>query len=290
MFALNSNNEIIHISDALSKTDYFCAKCGRVLRVRNGKIKVKHFYHLVNDCGDRGESLIHRYWKEYFSKLKEFEGFKIIDSRMEVRLLNNTYIPDIVLKIDDESYIIIEICYKNPKTFDYVEKFKKLSKLKKVYEIKVDFDEIIEIKEIYDRDKFEKEYKTLKEKLEPAKDILLKFSKRGGIKFCFIDHYPSYTPVLDKYLKMEYRCTNNPYSNISYSYPYRDSVTPTKTKICLYISSRTYNFSIRTLPFYINIYNKKEAMEWYGGYGELYIKNPDLDYGRGISVTIYDND
>ena len=60
MFALNSNNEIVHIKEALSKTDYFCAKCGGRLRVRNGKIKIKHFYHLDNDCGDRGESLIHR--------------------------------------------------------------------------------------------------------------------------------------------------------------------------------------------------------------------------------------
>lgn len=289
MFALNSNNEIIHISDALSKIDYFCAKCGGVLRVRNGKIKVKHFYHLVNDCGDRGESLIHRYWKEYFSKLKEFEGFKIIDSRMEVRLLNNTYIPDIVLKIDDESYIIIEICYKNPKTFDYLKKFKKLTKLKKVYEIVVDFDKIIEVKEIYDKDKFEKEYEDLKQKLELAKEFLLKFSEVGGIKFCYIDHFPSFTPVIDKYLKMEYRWTDNPYSKISYSYPYKDSVTPTKTKIYLSIYSHLYNFKIKTSPFYVNVYNKIEALKIIGYYNfiELSIKNSDLN--RKVIVIICDN-
>lgn len=261
MFALNSNNEIVHIKEALSKTDYFCAKCGGRLRVRNGKIKIKHFYHLDNDCGDRGESLIHRYWKEYFSKLKEFEGFKIIDSRTEVRLLNNTYIPDIVFKIDDGSYIIIEICYKNPKTFSYLEKFKKLTKLKKVYEIEVDFDEIIEIKEIYNREKFKKEYKYLKEKLDFTKKFLLNISERGGIKFCYIDHIPSFIPVLAKYLKMDYRWTGNPFSTKRYSYPYKDSITPTKTKVYLVKSSRSYDFTIRTEPFYINIYNKKEAME-----------------------------
>lgn len=288
MFALNSNNEIIHINEALSKTDYFCAKCGGVLRVRNGKIKVKHFYHLVNDCGDRGESLIHRYWKEYFSKLKEFEGFKIVDSRVEVRLLNNTYIPDIVLKIENEGYIIIEICYKNPKTFDYLKKFKKLSKLKKVYEIVVDFDKIIEVKEIYDKDKFEKEYKDLKEKLELAKEFLLKFSEAGGIKFKLSHHYPIFYPVLDKYLKMEYRWSGNFSSKKRYSYPYKDSVTPTKTRIYLSIHSHSYDFTINTLPFNINIYNKKEAVEWYN-FGELFIENSNLNYGKGISVIICDN-
>ncbi|MGL6113462.1 MAG: competence protein CoiA family protein [Cetobacterium sp.] len=143
MLALNSKNEIVHIKNALTKLDYYCADCGGILRVRNGKIKVKHYYHLSKDCGNKGESLIHRYWKEYFSKLKEFKEYKIIDSRMEVQLLQGNYIPDVVLKTEKETYLIIEICYKNPKTVEYLEKYKKLSKLEKVYEIKVDFNEII---------------------------------------------------------------------------------------------------------------------------------------------------
>ena len=285
MFALNSNNEIVHIKEALSKTDYFCAKCGGRLRVRNGKIKIKHFYHLDNDCGDRGESLIHRYWKEYFSKLKEFEGFKIIDSRTEVRLLNNTYIPDIVFKIDDGSYIIIEICYKNPKTFSYLEKFKKLTKLKKVYEIEVDFDEIIEIKEIYDREEYINEYNNLKNKLFLAKEYILNISKKGGLKFEIDHHYPYLFPVLDKYLKIEYRWNYNPIAGNGYSYPYRPSITPTKSKIFLSIRSYSYDFTIRTKPFYINIYNKKEAMETYK-FGELFIENSE--FNLCITITILD--
>ena len=285
MFALNSNNEIVHIKEALSKTDYFCDKCGGRLRVRNGKIKIKHFYHLDNDCGDRGESLIHRYWKEYFSKLKEFEGFKIIDSRTEVRLLNNTYIPDIVFKIDDGSYIIIEICYKNPKTFSYLEKFKKLTKLKKVYEIEVDFDEIIEIKEIYDREEYINEYNNLKNKLFLAKEYILNISKKGGLKFEIDHHYPYLFPVLDKYLKMEYRWNYNPITGNGYSYPYKPSITPTKSKIFLSIRSYSYDFTIRTKPFYINIYNKKEAMETYK-FGELFIENSE--FNLCITITILD--
>lgn len=87
-------------------------------------------------------------------------------------------IPDIVLKIDDESYIIIEIYYKNPKTSSYLKKFKKLTKLKKVYEIEVDFDEIIEIKEIYDREKYINESSNLKNKLFLAKEYILNISKK----------------------------------------------------------------------------------------------------------------
>lgn len=34
MLALTDKKEIIHIKDALSKTDYYCVKCGGRLRVR----------------------------------------------------------------------------------------------------------------------------------------------------------------------------------------------------------------------------------------------------------------
>ena len=285
MFALDSNNNIVHIKEALSKTDYFCAKCGGRLRVRNGKIKIKHFYHLDNDCGDRGESLIHRYWKEYFSKLKEFQGYTIIDSRIEFGLLNHTYIPDVILKTDKNDYIIIEICYKNPKTIEYLEKFKKLTRFIKVYEVKVDFDKIIETKEIYDREKYMNEYNNLKNKLFLAKEYILNISKKGGLKFEIDHHYPYLLPVLDKYLKMEYRWNYNPITGNGYSYPYKPSIVPTKSKIFLSISSHSYNFTIKTEPFCINIYNKKEAMETYK-FGELFIENSE--FNLYITITILD--
>lgn len=84
---------------------------------------------------------------------------------------------------------------------------------------------------------------------------------------------------------MDYRWTGNPFSTKRYSYPCKDSITPTKTKAYLVKSSRSYDFTIRTEPFYINIYNKKEAMEWDKS-GELFIKNPELNIG--ISVIIVD--
>ena len=69
MLALTKDKEIIHIKDALVKTDYYCDECGGILRVRNGKVRIKHFYHLNEDCGSEGESLIHKYWKDYFLSL-----------------------------------------------------------------------------------------------------------------------------------------------------------------------------------------------------------------------------
>lgn len=287
MFALDSNNNIVHIKDALSQTDYFCAKCGGRLRVRNGKIKIKHFYHhLDNDCGDRGESLIHRYWKEYFSKLKEFQGYTIIDSRIEFGLLNNTYIPDVILKTDKNDYIIIEICYKNPKTIEYLEKFKKLIRFIKVYEVEVDFDKIIEIKELYDKKEYEEEYDKIKNTLHSVKEYILNTTKNGGLKFEFDHHYPYFVPVIDKYLKMEYRWNYNPITKISYSYAYKDSIIPTKSKIYLSKSSHRYHYTIKSEPFYINIYNKKEAIETYK-MGELFIK--DFKLARSISVYLIED-
>ena len=150
MLAKTKDGEIIHIEDALVKTDYFCGKCGGRLRVRNGKIKVKHFYHLNADCGDRGESLIHLYWKNYFSNLKEFDGYNIVASMQEVHLKNTGYTPDVVLKTGKGIYLAIEVCYKNPKDESYKSKFERIKDLEKVYEVEVDFDGILNTKILFD--------------------------------------------------------------------------------------------------------------------------------------------
>ena len=43
MLTKTKDKKIIHIKDALVKTDYYCNDCGNILRVRNGKIRTKHF-------------------------------------------------------------------------------------------------------------------------------------------------------------------------------------------------------------------------------------------------------
>lgn len=100
MLALTENGKIIHIKDAQKGINYRCDKCGGILKVKDGKIRMKHFYHLKNNCGSKGESLIHKYWKEYFCDIKEFDGYKIIHSKAEVSLLKGSYIPDVLLKTD----------------------------------------------------------------------------------------------------------------------------------------------------------------------------------------------
>lgn len=287
MFALNSTNEIIHIKNALVKTDYYCANCGGILRVRNGTIKVKHFYHLSKDCGDKGESLIHKYWKEYFSTLNEFDNYNIVASKIEVYLLKWTYIPDIVLKTDSGNYLIIEICYKNPKTTEYFEKYRKLSKLEKVYEIEVDFDEVIETKILYD--KFEVD--NLYNELEMAKNYISNYSKNGGIVY----YEPEiYHPIeldlkLHKDVKMAYRWSYNPETKKKYKYPYKNSIIPTKVKIYLKKYTKLYG-ELTTAPFYVYIYNEREVINYVynGELGYLFIKLSRYEKEVSICVCLFD--
>ena len=111
----------------------------------------------------------------------------------------------------------------------------------------------------------------------------MNISQKGGLKFKINHHYPYLSPVLDKYLKMEYRWNYNPITGNGYSYPYKPSIIPTKSKIFLSISSRSCDFKIKTKPFLVNIYNKKEAMETYK-FGELFIENSEFNFC--ISVII----
>lgn len=283
MLALTSNNEIIPIKSALTKTNYFCANCGGILRVKEGKIKVKHFYHLSSDCGDRGESLIHKYWKDYFSKITEFEKYKIIDSRVEVNLLNNSYIPDIVLKTNENKYLIIEICYKNPKTTEYFEKYRKLSKLEKVYEIKVDFDEVIETKILYDKTDFD----NLCNELEMAKDYIINYSKNGGIVYYEpeIYHPIELSLKLHNDVKMAYRWSYNPETKKKYRYPYKNSIIRTKVKIYLKKYTELYG-ELTTKPFYAYIYNERELVNYVydNELGYLFIKL--LGYEKEVSICV----
>lgn len=270
MLALTKDNEIIHIKDALVKTDYYCDKCGGILRVRNGKIRVKHFYHLNEDCGSEGESLIHKYWKNYFLNLKEFDGYKIEDSRQEIPLLKGTYVPDIVLKTDKRTYIIIEVFYKNSKTEDYKEKLKRLKNLERAYEIKVDFEKILNIKILFDVEKNREDIKRSKEK-EMKKEkltkdlfreverkrqyILDKYSKKGGLIYNIINSMLCTHSVSLNKLKINNRCKYNKFieiQDIIYN-----SLKCQKFKIYLeeILDFEDKIISVKSNPFCINIYD-----------------------------------
>lgn len=290
MLALTDKKEIIHIKDALSKTDYYCAKCGGRLRVRNGKIKVKHFYHLGTDCGSKGESLIHKYWKNYFLNLKEFEGYNIVESREEVSLLKGTYIPDVVMKTDKNTYIIIEIFYKNPKDCSYFEKFKKLKRLEKVYEIEVDFNEIISQKKLYDIEEIKEKERKRKELLEEVERkrryIINKYSKKGGLVFDYnILKLSSATFVLYKDLKPKYNYAYNKFARVWYRYPVSSSLLYKKYKV--YFSERVEDIEVKSKSFYINIYDYKN-LNYYNWLGYFCFYSKDENLKGDIYIFIED--
>ena len=289
MLALTDKKEIIHIKDALSKTDYYCAKCGGRLRVREGKIRVKHFYHLWIDCGSKGESLVHKYWKNYFLNLKEFEGYNIVESREEVSLLKGTYIPDVVMKTDKNTYIIIEIFYKNPKDCSYFEKFKKLKRLEKVYEIEVDFNEIISQKKLYDIEEIKEKERKRKELLEEVERkrryIINKYYRKGGLVIEEDGHLPSATLVLYKDLKPKYNYAYNKFARVWYRYPVSSSLLYKKYKV--YFSERVEDIEVKSKSFYINIYDYKN-LNYYNWLGYFCFYSKDENLKGDIYIFIED--
>ena len=260
MLALTDKKEIIHIKDALTKTDYYCAKCGGRLRVRNGKIKVKHFYHLGTDCGSKGESLVHKYWKNYFLNLKEFEGYKIIDSRKEFSLFGGTYIPDVILKTDKNTYIIIEIFYTNSKDSSYLEKFKRFERLEKAYEVKVDVEKIISIEELYDKEEDQKikkkEEELSKEIEEKKKHLLNKYYKKGGLLYEMLDYSFILKTCFKKDIPPKYEFY---YDSLTWKGS-RYSVSPylRGKKFKVYLEEKKDEMVVKSTPFEIYIYDYEE--------------------------------
>lgn len=282
MLAKTKDGKIIHVKDALVKTDYYCDNCGSILRVRNGKIRVKHFYHLNKDCGSKGESLIHKYWKNYFLSLKEFDGHNIIISEVEVPLLKGTYIPDIFIKTDKGTYIIIEIYYKNPKTDAYIEKFEKLAKkgVEKIYEIEVDFDKIISIKILFDTKdikKFKEKQKELFNELERKRQYLInKYSKSGGLVYNIINDMLS-PYILYKNLKNKY--SYNHFTKLQYDISLSLKYKNFKIYLAENLNFKTEDTLIKSNPFYINIYDYKNFINYMNIHNNLikfYSKDENL--------------
>ncbi|MGL5050883.1 MAG: competence protein CoiA family protein [Fusobacteriaceae bacterium] len=169
MLAFEESGEIINIKDAVKNADYKCSDCGSTLRVKDGKVNKKHFFHLnTENCGGTGESLIHKYWKDKISKLDFWNGYEISESRKELRILDGKYIPDIVLKTASNEYIIVEICYKNPKKSEHLKLFKKINWLNKVYEITISEEdaEVSNINCLYDKEKAFESIKTFQKNVK----------------------------------------------------------------------------------------------------------------------------
>ena len=160
MLVLDENDEIISISKAKKSIDYTCSDCNTTIRVREGKIRIKHFFHLNNqDCGGTGESLVHKYFKEYLSKKKKFKHNDIVKDIIKVELEKRfktslgDYIADVVFLLEDFTAIAIEVCYKNPKKS---RERMELTTLDQIFELHVGYTEkgyeIIKCKKFYDRE------------------------------------------------------------------------------------------------------------------------------------------
>lgn len=169
-YAYSLDGAIVHIDDAEKQTDYVCSDCEAILHVKDGAIKAKHFFHLnAEECGGTGESLIHKYWKDRIANMKkislpkpvnilqnhvsyEFETYKIVGSKEEVRFLDGRYIADVVLtlEVNQRTFdVFIEVCYKNPKTEDYLEHWRKLGNA--VFEIMVNENRKVKTKLLYSK-------------------------------------------------------------------------------------------------------------------------------------------
>ena len=60
-YALNSQNELVHIHDAIPETDtYFCVGCGEPMITKRGKIRTWHYAHKNNTLNCSYETYLHR--------------------------------------------------------------------------------------------------------------------------------------------------------------------------------------------------------------------------------------
>lgn len=292
MFACTKDNKIIHIKDALVHEEYICINCKGKLGVKDGDIRIKHFFHKAKDCGDKGENFVHECWKKYFSKLKKFDGYNIIASRQEYHLLNGSYIPDVILKTDKNNYIIIEVDYKNSKDKSYLEKFKLLPKtFIKVFEVKVDFGKILETKILFDREKLEELQIEIEEK---RKYILDKYYEKGGLVYEIKNndsHLVNTTPNLylsfTEYIPIKYKAVYNDFTwELIKKYKIPPSSRGKKFKV--HLEEKSEDIKINSKSFFITIYDYKEMDDYCKRNNILSIKlvSQDINLKGDISIVL----
>lgn len=78
LFALDTNNDLIHAAKAVRQRDYLCPECRDTLRVRSGKVRLSHFFHLQEGvCRQSQKSEEHCQVQNYIEKiLPEGEAFQ----------------------------------------------------------------------------------------------------------------------------------------------------------------------------------------------------------------------
>jgi len=71
LYALDQQQQLIHIHDALKSTNYYCIECHQVVRARGGSKVLPHYYHLKPNqhCYLSNKSLIHIHIQQHLQKL-----------------------------------------------------------------------------------------------------------------------------------------------------------------------------------------------------------------------------
>ena len=142
ILACDKNDNIIHIKDAEKQKVYKCPECNGEVFAKKGEVNAHHFCHKTSDCGGNGESMVHRYYKEYISNLNEVEYdgqiMQVTHSEVEKRLTDGL-VADVILILDNWKTIAVEICYKHPKDDEHIDKYKQLHL--ECYEVMVDMND-----------------------------------------------------------------------------------------------------------------------------------------------------
>ena len=109
ILAYDENDNIVHIKDAEKGKSYRCPDCGAEVRPRKGTKKTHHFFHMnAEDCGNSGESIVHKYYKELIASQKtvQYNDVEMIvtNSKIEQTLPNlltdSHIIADVMLELN----------------------------------------------------------------------------------------------------------------------------------------------------------------------------------------------
>lgn len=140
--AFNEQQDIIHIDDAEKGKTYKCPDCGESVFPKKGEVYNHHYCHKTSDCGGNGESVVHKYYKQYIANLKEVEYngviMQVTQSYIEKQLVQGL-VADVILVLNGWKSIAVEICYKHEKDLEHINKYKELNL--ECYEVYVDMNE-----------------------------------------------------------------------------------------------------------------------------------------------------
>lgn len=237
-YALSDDLETpIHIDDATKDKNlkYYCEECNEELVIKHGTINRKHFSHRsdttckVSITGN-GESIIHKYWKIYYSQLKEIDlpyyaletyefGTELITKTKKVVIgssqIEKTYTlkngkqirPDIILIIENGKEkgqeVALEIFYKNKKSKEYqyayqdlkIPAFEVCVKEKKQGEITI----LYSSKELKLKEKLF-DCKMIEHRSEALDSLIRAEERKSNLAW---SHYPEYEPLKDIYSQLD---------------------------------------------------------------------------------------